>query len=360
MKNPREKRRKVLVTGAAGCVGHFLVSRLLEEGFDVIALDRPGSEFPIADTKRLKVLESDITAPEVLEKATKGVDTVVHAAAIVDISAMWDEIAPVNYYATVRLYEAARENGVRYFIFFSTGSVYAESSGPLTENSPVRVANDYVKTKLEAENYLRSQVGGPVVNILRPALIFGPRGKVLAGALATVPTLLKVFGGYAPALADGPRSNWVHAEDVASAATFLVKNPQPHGEIFNVANDDPVGAFEVFTIAFRTAGLKVIGPEIPYPLKVIKAISPILASDVVMKPLNRVATTIFRVVARRSGIDSPLTPRLDKEAFDFAVRDVIFDNSRLKALGFQYRFPKFEEAWKETVRWYIEHRWIPA
>lgn len=353
------KRPRVLVTGAAGSVGHFIVPLLLDAGYDVTALDLPGSSFPEANNKRVKILALDLTAEGVPEQAVEGAEAIIHAAAIVDIAKTWQELAPVNYEATLRLYKAAREAGAKHFVFFSTGSVYVGGPTPMTEDSPVEAANDYVKTKLLAEQYLRSQNPPPTVNILRPALIYGPWGKVLAGALATVPYIFGLITTRLPTLTGGPRSNWVHAEDVARAAVFLVQNPQPHGEIFNVAGDEAVPVGDVFSTAFRAGGISLDRPIIDFPTKAVKVLKPLLVSDLVLGTLNRVADVIYRFVACQSGVASPLRPRLDKEAFDFAVKDMQFDNSKLKKLGFQYKYPCFQEGWSKTQSWYIESGWVP-
>ena len=353
-------RPRVLVTGSSGCVGSTIVHELVAAGWDVTALDMPGAPPPEADPARVHALAADLTQEGVAERAVEGAQVVVHAAAIVDIHASWEVLAPVNYTATMRLYEAARAAGVRQFVFFGTGSMYAPGVGPLDEDSPVALANDYVKTKVRAEEWLRSQRGGPVVNIVRPALIFGPRGKVLAGALATVPHVFRLFTDHMVTLRGGPRSNWVHGDDVGRAAAFLVEHPQPHGAAFNVANDDPVGAFDVFATALRSGGVHLHAPSIPYPTAVVKALLPLLARDAVMGTVTKIATALYQVATRRAGIRSPLVPKLDKEALDFAVRDVIFDNARLKGLGFTYRYPTFEDGWADTQRWYEANGWVPA
>ncbi|NOZ01003.1 MAG: NAD(P)-dependent oxidoreductase [Deltaproteobacteria bacterium] len=350
----------VLVTGAAGSVGHFLVKHLAKGGFRVIALDLPGADFPRIRGGKVRVIKGDITAPGIIEEAVMGVKAVIHAAAVVDIGATWDELAPVNYFATTKLYDAAREAGVEHFVFFSTGSVYKGGPQYQDEGSPTATANDYVRTKLMAEKYLRTSSGPTTVNIIRPALIYGPWGKVLAGALATVPYMLRLFTDHMVTLTGGPISNWVHAEDAARAAVFLVGNPQPHGQVFNVANDDPVSVGDMFSIALRAGGVALHEPRIPFPAALVRAFKPLIAHDLVLNPVNRVTSALFGLAARKAGLTSPLTPRLDKEALDFAVRNMLFDNRLLKGLGFEYRYPRFEDGWLATQDWYQRNHWVPA
>lgn len=351
--------RTVLVTGAAGSVGHFLVAHLSRSGYRVKALDLPGADFPRTHRRNVHLLRADITAEGTVEKAVEGVDTVIHAAAKVDPGRSWDELAPVNYYATVRLYDAAREAGVGHFVFLSTGSVYTAGPQYRCENSPTATANHYERTKLLAEEYLRSS-GKPTVNIIRPARIFGPWGRVRSGTLATTPYVVRLFTDHMVTFTGGPSSNWVHAEDVARAASFLADNPQPHGQAFNVANDDPVSLGDVLSIAFKAGGLKLHEPRIPFPTLLVRALKPLFARDLVLDPLNQVAGALYGLAVRKAGLDSPLVPQLDKKTFDYAIENMLFDNRLLKSLGFKYLHPRFEEDWVATQEWYQRHHWVPA
>jgi len=355
--NTSKGDKRTLVTGAGGAVGHFLIEELLSAGHKVVALDLPNRHIPRKEG--VEVIEGDICNDKVIKQAVEGVQAIVHAAAIVDISLPFEKLAPVNYEATKKLYQKAKERGVEYFLFFSTGSAYPGGPKPMAEDTPLVIANDYVRSKVLAEEFLKSQSPPPVVNILRPALIYGPWGRVLAASLATTPSLLKVFGGHAVLLNGGPKSNWVHAEDVARAACFLVENQQPHGEAFNVAGDEPISVMDVFAVGFETGSIKVHRLPLTYPVALLRVLMPFLARDIVLRPLNKAASLIYNLIALSKGTKSPLRPRLDKEAFEFAVKDMVFDNTKLKQLGFQYKFPNFKEGWKHTYAWYKENRWIP-
>jgi len=350
-------KKRTLVTGAGGAVGHFLVEELLRCGHRVVALDLPNAHIPRKEG--IEVIEGDIRDEKVIEHAVDGVEAIVHTAAIVDIALPFDRLAPVNYEATKKLFLKAKEKGVQYFLFFSTGSAYPGGPKPMTEDTPLVIANDYVRSKVLSEEFLKSQSPPPVVNILRPALIYGPWGKVLAASLATTPALLKVFGGHAVLLRGGPKSNWVHAEDVARAACFLVQNPQPHGEAFNVAGDEAISVMDVFATGFEAGSIKVHVLPLPYPVALVRAFMPIVARDSFFKPLNKAASLLYELIALSKGTKSPLRPRLDKEALEFAVKDMVFENSKLKKLGFQYKFKTFKEGWQDTYAWYKENRWIP-
>lgn len=360
MKETAEPRSLVLVTGAAGSVGHFVVQHLLETGCMVRALDRPGAGSPVQEGPDVQWMAADLTGEGVVEAAVQGVDTVIHAAAIEDIGGTWDELAPVNYHATLRLYDAASEEGVGHFVFVSTASVYASGPQYQSEDAPKAVANDYVRTKLMSERHLREHGGRPTVNIVRPGLIYGPRAKVSAGVLATVPPVLRLFTDHMVTVSGGPSSNWVHSQDVARALVFLAGSPQPHGQAFNVANDDPVSLGDMFSVALRAGGVRMHDPRIPFPTALVRALKPLIGRDLVMKPVNQAVGALYRLAARKAGLDSPLRPSLDKETLDYALENWLFDNRLLKSLGFKYKYPRFEEGWMATQDWYERNRWVPA
>ena len=75
---------RVLVTGGSGFVGANLVTELLERGHEVRSFDRASS--PLPAHPRLEVIEGDICDEETVAAAVAGVDTVIHTAAIIDLT----------------------------------------------------------------------------------------------------------------------------------------------------------------------------------------------------------------------------------------------------------------------------------
>ncbi|MCK6547794.1 NAD(P)-dependent oxidoreductase [Myxococcota bacterium] len=359
---------RILVTGAAGCVGTFVVDVLLTRGHTVVAADRPQAlaalEARARTEPRLVPCAADLTKPEDCARAAEGATAVIHTAAIVDIARSFEELRPINLDAVRWLYDAARANGAHTFVHFSTGSVYAPKSDgtPLDETSPVTAGNAYVRTKLLSEDYLASRPdGGPRIAILRPSLIFGPRGKVLAAALAAVPVLLGSVSGRALPITGGPRTNWVHAIDVARAAVFLLEHDEiPTKEIFNVANDDALPIGELFSEALRASGLDVRGPALPYPTGLVRAFAPLVDRDAVFGTINRIAARAWSKVQDAEHLERELVPRIDREALPYAFRDTIFSNAKLKARGFELTHAAFASGWRDTVDWYTSARWLPT
>lgn len=355
------KKQTVLVTGGAGCVGTYVVADLLEKGYHVKATDLPGSPLP-SGNERLETIAGDITAPGFIEKCVKGVDHIINAAAIVDIGMSYEALAPVNLTAVKRLYEAGRANRVKRLIHISTGSVYAESPEACAETSPMELANDYVRTKVDSEEFLTSKPKGamPRSSILRPALIYGPRGKVLMAMIATMPPLFRGLGKKFVPLSGGPKTNMVHGSDVAGAATFLLTKRDSWGEIYNIADDDVMPFTEFVNIACEVFGLSPRGFKIPYPpMSIMKKLRPLLERDRALAPMNLVTDLLWGQIVKDYALRNELSLRIDKEQVAFWVRDAIFGNDKIKALGYELKYPRFRPGWTMTTRWYEENRWIP-
>src|SRR2546425_2656679 len=116
----------VLVTGASGLVGSHVVEALAARGEPVRALVRPASR---AAVLRLgaEAVAGDVTDPAAWQAAARGVRAIVHAAAIVQRRASWDQYVAVNVDGTRLAVDAARTTGAR-LIHISSVAVYAGSA----------------------------------------------------------------------------------------------------------------------------------------------------------------------------------------------------------------------------------------
>ncbi|MCB1422779.1 MAG: NAD(P)-dependent oxidoreductase [Nitratireductor sp.] len=220
----------ILVTGGTGLVGTRLLPRLVEAGVDCRALVRTGKRVPSGVT----AVEGDILDPSSLALAMKGVDAVVHLAAVlrsVDSTQIWS----VNVEGTRNLIAATRKHapGAR-FIMASTGLVYNKDSlRPSLETDDVSPERDYPASKVAAENQLRES--GLNWSIMRLGFVYGDGD----GHLEQVPHIARILK-----LHPANRLSMIHHRDIASSVMMALDGTLD-GKIINTVDDAPMTIFEL-------------------------------------------------------------------------------------------------------------------
>jgi UDP-glucose 4-epimerase len=186
---------RILVAGGAGFLGTNLVEEALRRGHAVTVLDRPGapSDLPADARARLQWVEGDFRDPETVCRACAGQDVAFHLIGTTlpkssNEDPEFDFVSNVG--GTIGLLDAARREGVRKFVFISSGgTVYGiPRQVPIPETHPTDPISSYGISKLAIEKYLalfRSEHGLDYV-ILRLANPYGPhqRPERAQGAIA--------------------------------------------------------------------------------------------------------------------------------------------------------------------------------
>ena len=213
----------IAITGANGLVGVNLVKQLLKQGHSVKALVHHGSG--IINMPEAEIITGDILDEEIITRLCKGADVVFHAAARISIGNIsYHELYQTNVEGTKKVFQIARQQGVKTFIHFS--SIHALKTPaidePFTENCLLAVDSPflYEKTKALAQQWLQSQKGnGMKVVILNPTAIFGPYDfkPSLIGEF-----IIKVMKHRLPGLVKGGY-NWVDVRDVVQTAIQAVE-----------------------------------------------------------------------------------------------------------------------------------------
>jgi nucleoside-diphosphate-sugar epimerase len=169
-----------LVTGATGLVGNNVVRRLLEEGDAVRVLVREtADQRPLADLPGVQRVWGDIRDAEIVARAVRGVDRVIHAAAYVHIGwSGWEMAQKVNVEGTRNVAQAALAEGSRLVHVSSIDALGLGTPGvPADEESIPNggVLCPYVVTKRQAEQVVLEMVErGLWATIVNPGFVVGP------------------------------------------------------------------------------------------------------------------------------------------------------------------------------------------
>ena len=232
--------KDVLITGGAGYVGTVLTPRLLAEGYDVTVYDIMYYGCELKREPRLRIIEGDIRDTARLREACRGVDAVIHLACISNDPSVElnEELSrTINYDCFEPMVIAAKEQGVRRFIYASTSSVYGVSDAPdVTEDHPLVPLTLYNKYKGLCEPLLfKHQSSDFVCVTIRPATICGysPRMRLdlsvnILANHAINTGRITVFGG------EQLRPN-LHIQDMCDLYALLLEVPDEliAGETFN-------------------------------------------------------------------------------------------------------------------------------
>lgn len=236
------KFERVLVTGGAGYVGSRLIPQLLADGHEVTVYDTVfyGSDFLPTDDPRLAVVQGDIRDTSLFAETVAGHDAVINLACISnDASFELDEAlsTSVNLHAFKPMVVAAKEAGIRRFIYASSSSVYGVSDSPdVTEEHPLVPLTLYNRYKGECEPMLLEELTDDFVGvIIRPATLCGYAPRQRLDLSVNILTnhgynngVVKVFGG------SQLRPN-LHVKDMVEAYRVLLdaEDGVIQGETFN-------------------------------------------------------------------------------------------------------------------------------
>jgi nucleoside-diphosphate-sugar epimerase len=226
----------VLVTGASGFLGGRLVEMLAERGEQVRILARGSSDLRHLSQLQIHIVRGDLGDADALADAMRGVRVVYHCAAC---STDW---APLTTYLTTNIVgtqnvldAAVRAGTVERFLHVSTTDVYGYPRVPCDESAATRDAGlPYNRTKIQGEEavWRVHREHGLPVTVVRPATIYGPRGKDFVVEVASMlrqRLMLLVDGGRA-------RGGFTYVDNVAQAMMDAAANPATVGRAYNICD----------------------------------------------------------------------------------------------------------------------------
>jgi len=336
-------KKKILITGACGFVGHHFVEHFLKEtDWEIIVFDKLSyassgfdrlRDISCFDEKRVKVFTIDLQKPlsEGVKKEVGEVDYIVNLASESHVDRSIQDPVPFiknNVDLVLNLLEWARTlKKLRKFIQFSTDEVY----GPAPEGVEYKEgdrhcpSNPYSASKSAQEMICRaySNTYGLPINIVNSMNIFGERQhpeKFIPLCIRKILKGEKILIHSSPDRIKPGSRFWLHARNIAKAVQFILENTNERLDKYDASK----GVFNV------------VGEKEVDNLTLAKTIAEILG-----KPLNYELVDFH---SSRPGHD-----------LRYAL-----DGSKLKSYGFEY--PKtFEESLRKTIEWSIKpenQRWL--
>ncbi|MCD2425440.1 SDR family oxidoreductase [Niabella pedocola] len=246
--------KKILITGGAGFIGSNLTTYFLEKGYGVVVLDnfstgyRHNIEQHFGNT-HFKLIEGDIRNQEDCEKAVTGVDYVLHQAALGSVPrSIKDPVTSnaVNISGFLNMLVAARDAGVKRFVYAASSSTYGDSESlPKVEDVIGKPLSPYAITKYVNELYAEifSRTYGIETIGLRYFNVFG-RGQDPNGAYAAViPLFVKQLMNHESPVINGDGNfsrDFTYIDNVIqmNERAMLTNRPEAINTVYNTAVGD--------------------------------------------------------------------------------------------------------------------------
>ena len=275
-------------------------------------------------------IEGDVRDEASLAAAVSGTDTVIHLAGLVSAltEARYHE---VNARGTEALVRAARDAGVKRFVYVSSLAALGPSLDGVTIPTNPAPVSGYGRSKLAGEHAALAEKDGMSVAVIRPPAVYGERDRAL------LPFYRIAKFGFVPVYGDGKRLlSFIHAHDLADAIIATALAEGPSGAIYTVY-DGQVHTWRSLVEAYgRAAGRKLRVLGVPPALFALGGYAGGLAQSLIRKPL-------------------PLSP---EEILHMRVPAWLVDNDTItRDLGW---LPKIDidQGFAQAYHWYRERGWL--
>ncbi|AIM61449.1 Vi polysaccharide biosynthesis protein VipB/TviC [Cellulophaga lytica] len=254
----------ILVTGGAGFIGSNLCEALLKNGNTVTCLDNfaTGHKKNIAqhfNNPKFTLIEGDIRNLDDCHKACKGVDYIMHQAALGSVPrSINDPITSnnVNVSGFLNMLVAARDNGVKRFVYAASSSTYGDSKGlPKVEDKIGKPLSPYAITKYVNELYAEifSKTYGIETIGLRYFNVFGRKQDPKGAYAAVIPKFVMQFMDYESPVINGDGSfsrDFTYIDNVIQMNVLAVvtTNKDAVNTVYNVAYGERTDLNELTTL----------------------------------------------------------------------------------------------------------------
>jgi nucleoside-diphosphate-sugar epimerase len=319
-----EVMQKVLVTGAAGFLGAWIVESFQLAGLPVRAGVRQWNSAVRLARRDTEIVPCDVMSPNQLRAALEGCDAVVHCAT-------GPRAVIVN--GTQNVLAAAQEMKLRRTVHLSSVAVYGNATGAVDEQHARRgQGNSYASNKIDAEHICEQFIaGGAPVVILRPSIIYGPFSYAWTVSFAN--RLWSGQWGTFGRAGEG-KCNLVYVTDVVQAIFRALQSENAVGETFNV-NGPEIITWNDYFVRFN----KALGRQ---PLRALKT-WPIAVKSRLLSPVRavgRLALTRFNSTLMKLHTKSPLAAKYMKVTESSLKLTPTSDQLKLYGLDVEYLIDK--------------------
>ena len=257
-----------LITGGAGFIGSHLARELVRQGQQVTVFDNlsGGKLENLAAVKdKISFIQGDIRDFATVLEACKGVDYVLHLAALISVAesmAKPQETAQINVQGTVNVLEAAKQCGVKRVVFSSSAAVYGTRPElPYKEDTPIDCQSPYAWSKQAGAELcqLYTKAYGVEAIALRYFNVFGPGQNPNSAYAAVIAKFMQLATDNQPLGIDwdGLQSrDFVNVKDVVQANLLAATKGVP-GEIYNVASGRTHTLLELADTIEKVSGRKL-------------------------------------------------------------------------------------------------------
>ena len=332
----------ILVTGASGFIGSFIVEEALQKGYSTWAAIRKSSSKQYLQDPAIHFIELDYTHPDILQEQLKehasehGAFTyIVHCAGVTKCTDKSD-FDRINYQQTMNFIKAliATNQVPKLFVFISTlsvfGPIHEKDYQPITEHDKPQPNTAYGRSKLKTELYLESLTNFPYL-ILRPTGVYGPREKDYYMMAKSIQQHVDFSVGY-----KRQDITFVYVKDVVQAIFLGIKKGVTQRAFF--LSDGKVYQSRTFSnlIIRELKATKVL--RICAPLWLLKIVSMISEQCAKLRhTTSTLNTDKYRIMKQRNW-RCDITPAINE-------------------LGYAPQY-QLDKGVKETIAWYKEAGWL--
>lgn len=333
--------KTLLISGATGFIGRHFVEHALEHGYSPIVLARKSSKTKYFEQKKVPVVILSFYDPEKLVEEIKIlidtygiIDNFIHIAGLTQ-SLKVSDFYNVNYQITKNLVDAFSNSTKNPPKFIFVSSIAALGPGdpytfkPITEDQSPNPVTYYGKSKLMAEQYLKSQTHTPWI-ILRPTIVYGPHEKNFFNLVKSLKMGFEIYVGSKKQML-----SFIYVEDLVNIILKLCETKISQKD-YNLCDG---GSYSISNVN-----------------QVIKNALNVKTKSIVLPTVFVRIIAFFNELVSRFSTSSPIVNQ--NKVNEMVQLNWLCDNSKIKEdIEFKPKF-NLQVGIKKTIKWYKRNDWL--